>query len=148
MGYDLHITRKINWFDASPSITLDDWLEYVANDPEIQHRGFAETPTADGGVLRVEQTGMCVWKEYSPGENRENAAWLWWSGGNIVVKNPDQEIRRKMWLIAQSLEAEVHGEEGEYYGRDGESIVTPAKAILPPEPSMPSDPKRPWWKFW
>ncbi|WP_261336583.1 hypothetical protein [Rhizobium leguminosarum] len=52
MGYDLHITRKVNWFDASPSITLDDWLEYVANDPEIQHRGFAETPTADGGVLR------------------------------------------------------------------------------------------------
>ncbi|WP_261332540.1 hypothetical protein [Rhizobium leguminosarum] len=48
MGYDLHITRKVNWFDASPSITLDDWLEYVANDPEIQHRGFAETPTADG----------------------------------------------------------------------------------------------------
>ncbi|WP_246621160.1 hypothetical protein [Rhizobium laguerreae] len=68
----------------------------------------------------MEQTGICVWKEYSPGKNRENAACLWWSGGNIVVKNPDQEIRRKMWLIAQSLEAEVQGEEGEYYGRDGE----------------------------
>ncbi|WP_244956115.1 hypothetical protein [Rhizobium changzhiense] len=48
MGYDLHITRKTNWFDASPSIALDDWLEYVANDSEIQHDGFAETPTVDG----------------------------------------------------------------------------------------------------
>ncbi|MDU0308687.1 hypothetical protein [Rhizobium sp. 10PS4] len=38
MGYDLHITRKVNWFDASPSITLDDWLEYVANDPEGWNR--------------------------------------------------------------------------------------------------------------
>jgi hypothetical protein len=51
-----------------------------------------------------------------------------------------------MWLIAQSLEAKVQGEEGEYYDHDGEMIVM--KAILAPEPSMPPDPKRPWWKFW
>ncbi|NZD60730.1 hypothetical protein HX900_06320 [Rhizobium sp. WYCCWR 11290] len=148
MGYDLYITRKTNWFDAPPSIALDDWLEYVANDSEIQHDGFAETPTVDGGVLRVEQAGICVWTGYSRGENRENAAWLWWSGGNIVVKNPDQEICRKMWLIAQSLDAKVQGEEGEYYGRDGEIIVTPTNVILASERSVSPDPKRPWWKFW
>jgi hypothetical protein len=148
MGYDLHITRKANWFDASPSIALDEWLEYVASDPEIQHDGFAETPAADGDVLRVEQAGICVWKGYSRGENRENAAWFWWSGGNIVVKNPDQEIRGKMWLIAQSLEAKVQGEEGEYYNHDGEMIVTPTDVVLASERPVSPDPKRPWWKFW
>jgi hypothetical protein len=48
MGYDLHITRKANWFDASPSIALDEWLEYVASDPEIQHDGFPKLPPPTG----------------------------------------------------------------------------------------------------
>lgn len=148
MGYDLHITRKTNWYDESPVIALHDWLEFVAGDPEIQHDGFAEAPAGDGSILRVEGTGICVWKGYSGGANRENTAWLRWSKGNIVAKNPDQEIRRKMWLIAQSFDAKVQGEDGEHYDHDGEMLIAPANIRTTSERSTSANPKRPWWKFW
>jgi hypothetical protein len=39
-----------------------------------------------------------------------------------VVKNPDTEILKKMWLIAQSLGAKVQGDDGETYGEDGSPL--------------------------
>lgn len=147
MGYDLHITRKANWSNPSPVITLHDWLDYVTGDPEIQHDGFAETRIGNGNVVRVEQVGICIWKAYSGGENPQGTAWLTWSAGNIVAKNPDQEIRRKMWLIAQALDAKVQGDEGECYDQAGETIAEPTVETAS-APSMPEDRRRPWWKFW
>jgi len=90
MGYDLHITRKLNWFDASPAIDLHDWLEYLASDPDLQHDGFAETPVASGDALRIESQGICIWKGYSGGGSPEAKAWLTWNAGNVVAKNPDE----------------------------------------------------------
>ena len=148
MGYDLHITRKANWFDVSPAIDLHDWLEYVASDPALQHEGFAEAPTASGGVLRVENFGTCIWKGYSQGANSESTAWFTWNLGNIVAKNPDQEIRRKMWHIAQALHARVQGDEGEHYGEDGEVIGTSTDNVSSRVLAHAFDLKRPWWKFW
>ena len=148
MGYDLHITRKANWFDASPAIDLHDWLEYVASDPALQHEGFAEALTASGDVLRIESFGTCIWKGYSQGANSESTAWFTWSLGNIVVKNPDQEIRRKMWHVAQTLHASVQGDEGEHYGEDGEMIETPTHSVTSRIHAHPFVSKRPWWKFW
>jgi len=49
-----------------------------------------------------------------------NQAWFGLWGGNVVVKNPDSEILRKMYVIAQSLSAKVKGDEGEVYRRDGD----------------------------
>ena len=148
MGYDLHITRKLNWFDASPAIDLHEWLEYVANDPDLQHDGFAETPAANGDMLRIESQGICIWKGYSGGGNPESTAWLTWNAGNVVAKNPDDEIRKKMWSIAQSLGASVQGDEGEHYGEDGGMIETTTNDVSSSVNERPSDPKRPWWKFW
>jgi hypothetical protein len=50
-------------------------------------------------------------------------AWFGFWGGNVVVKNPDSEILRKMYVIAQSLFAKVQGDEGETYGPDGNLVV-------------------------
>ena len=107
-----------------------------------------EAPAGDGSILRVEGTGICVWKGYSGGANRENTAWLTWSKGNIVAKNPDQEIRRKMWLIAQSFDAKVQGEDGEHYGHDGEMLMALANIGTTSERPTSASPKRPRWKFW
>ena len=148
MGYDLHITRKLNWFDASPAIDLHEWLEYVANDPDLQHEGFAEAPAANGDTLRIESQGICIWKGYSGGGNPESTAWLTWNAGNVVAKNPDDEIRKKMWSIAQSLGASVQGDEGEHYGEDGGMIETTTNDVSSSVNERPFDPKRPWWKFW
>lgn len=144
MGYDLHITRKLNWFDVSPSIDLNEWLAYVDGDPELRHGGSAETHVAEGALLRIERDGVCIWTTYSGGPNPENKAWLIWSAGNIVAKNPDEEIRQKMWRIAQVLGARVQGDEGEHYGEGGDII----EEAISPVDKPPSNSMRPWWKFW
>jgi hypothetical protein len=45
MGYELHITRKRDWSDAGPEITLDEWLALVRSDPDMRLDGFAEAQT-------------------------------------------------------------------------------------------------------
>ena len=141
MAYDLHITRKENWFDTTPGFTLQDWLEYVDSDSDLRHDGFAESTLDDGKVLRIEQEGLCVWAAYSGGKAGCDVCWLSWSqSGNIDAKNPDQEIREKMWSIAQRLGAKVQGDDGELYGPDGNQIAEIA--------STATISKRPWWRFW
>ncbi|HEX5226774.1 MAG TPA: hypothetical protein VFW44_03655 [Bryobacteraceae bacterium] len=66
--------------------------------------------------------GLSVWTTYSQAGNDGNQAWFALYGGNVVVKNPDEEIRKKMHSIAQRLSAKVQGDEGECYGPDGTPI--------------------------
>jgi hypothetical protein len=142
VGYDLHITRKQNWFDASPVIDLSEWLEYVAGDPELQHDAFAEAVSADSSVLRVASPGICVWKIDSA------AVWFMWSTGDIVVKDASLEVRQKMWRIARSLQAKVQGDEGEYYGEDGQVVEMTTDGTPSSVDPQASDSRQPWWKFW
>jgi hypothetical protein len=140
MGYEVHITRKENWFDEGPEISLTDWLGVVRTDPEMRHDGFAEASVGNGSVLRVEDPSMAVWLAY-PGHLEDgNKAWFWLSNGNVVTKNPDEAMLNKMLLIAYQLSAKVQGDEGEIYGANGE--VT-AEAKPSPHPS-----RKPWWRFW
>lgn len=61
MGYEVHITRKGDWFeDGGLAITIEEWKRYVASDPEMRLDGFAEVTTPDGSVLRVESPGISV----------------------------------------------------------------------------------------
>jgi hypothetical protein len=65
MGYDVHITRRQNWFDhGPPAISLEDWLATVKNDPEMRWVGFAEA-SVEGSTLRVESPGLATWTQYS-----------------------------------------------------------------------------------
>jgi hypothetical protein len=119
MGYDVHITRKQSWFDEDGSeISLAEWLAVVRADPDMRFDGYAETTVDDGSVLRIEDEGLSVWTAYSRhGEN--GMAWFSFGDGNVTVKNPDPEILRKMWSLAQVLSARVQGDEGELYDASG-----------------------------
>jgi len=122
MGYEVHITRKDQWFDeAGPSISLDDWLDYVKNDPEMRLDGFAEAVTSDGHVIRTENPDIAVWIAYSGHEEDGNMAWFSHFRNKVSVKNPDKEILQKMHRIATTLVAHVQGDEGEIYDASGES---------------------------
>ena len=35
MGYDLHITRRQNWYSEGAQITEAEWLDYIETDPEL-----------------------------------------------------------------------------------------------------------------
>lgn len=142
MGYDIHITRKTTWLDDDgPEISREDWLALVSNDPEMRLDGFAECETSDGDALRVNHEGIAVWTAYSGDNVDGNMAWFMHDDGRITVKNPDEEILRKMWAIAQQLDAKVQGDEFELYDERGLQIED--------EPQPGGRPSRsPWWAFW
>ena len=103
----------------------------MASDPEMRLDGFAEAPV-DGGVLRVESPGLSVWTAWSGHEKDGNMAWFDWRSGEVVVKNPDAEILRKMHALARLLAAHVQGDDGEIYGAHGNPLSS----------------AKPWWKIW
>ena len=142
MGYDIHITRQENWFDEDPDkmITLEEWKQLLADDPEMRIDNFAEATTTAGESIRMESEGIAVWTKYSGNGINGNFAWFHYSNGNISCKNPDSKILTKMLTIADRLKAKVQGDEGECY----DSTTTELKTQ---ENSSPIK-EKPWWKFW
>ncbi len=99
MGYDVHITRKKFWADEAGSvITAEEWLAYVARDPQLR---------LDPQSKRHSVT-LDIQSQYPD-------PWLEWFEGDIYSKNPDEAIRTKMLQIAAALGARVQGDDGEFY---------------------------------
>lgn len=141
MGYDVHITRAENWTESEAKpITLAEWSAYVDSDPEMRVDGAAEATTAMGETLRYENEGIAVWTAYSGHDTAGNMVWFDYRDGCIVVKNPDKEIRRKMYSIASVLGALVQGDEGELYDESGGEIRMTSEA------RQKSHAQQSWWK--
>ncbi|HLX63821.1 MAG TPA: hypothetical protein VKX17_21295 [Planctomycetota bacterium] len=112
MGYDLHITRKQDWFDKhGPRITEQEWRDYVSSDPEMTITGFAEAKTPKGEVIRIEDPLLAEWD----GHSKYKPVWFSYYDGVIIVKSPDAECISKMREVAEKLCARIQGDEGEYY---------------------------------
>jgi len=99
MGYDVHVTRKEFWADEEGSeITLDEWLAYVRNDTEIE--ADTENPSLENYVFI---SHLDKWP-------------IWWSeDGRIYTKNPNELVTKKLLEIANALNAQVQGDDGEVY---------------------------------
>ncbi len=119
MGYDLHVTRKEDWASGKGeqglAISLDEWVAVVNADRDMRLDGFCEVHLPDGRVFRHTDPSIAVWTAWSHHGKAGAMAWFELSNGNIVVKNPDREIRRKMWRLAQLFQAKVQGDDGEFY---------------------------------
>lgn len=102
MGYDLHITRKEFWHDSEgPTISLAEWLEYRATDPDIVQDWENAGPENSRCISHPQQ-----WP-------------IWWKKtGEISTKNPDRVVIAKFVQIANHLGAKVVGDEDEIYGLD------------------------------
>jgi len=111
MGYELHITKKKNWFDEGSDISEQEWRDYVASDSEMKITGFAELPTPRGTTIRIESPLMAEWCGHSKG----GVVWFDFRDGHVNLNNPDEEIIGKMQRIAKALGARVQGDEGEFY---------------------------------
>ena len=99
MGYDLHITRADDWGDnVGHQITADEWLQLVAEDPELRLADY------NGPYF-------ALWS----GRSKYPDPWLDWLAGNIYSKNPDKALVQKMLQIAIRLGARVQGDDGEFY---------------------------------
>ena len=96
MGYDLNIVRDTI---ETSSISLDEWLNYVRNDKEL---------------VLSDEPNVYNWIAY-PYIRENGAPWFEYYNGYITTKNPDAEVIKKMFSIAEALKGKVQGEEGEFY---------------------------------
>jgi hypothetical protein len=136
VGYEVHITRAEDWSDSEKwPVPLEEWLAYVAHDPDMRLDGAAESTTPDGATLRYENEGLSVWTAYSRHGLNGNMAWFDYREGRVVVKNPDDEILGKMVEIARDLDANVQGDDLERYD-------DPARV----RDSATAPEQKPWWR--
>jgi len=114
MGVELHITRAEFWADnEDAAISPEEWLAYVAADPEL--------------TLRPESGrhfhGHAVWI----GPSKYEEPWLHWSSGNISTKWPDTALYRKMLRIAAALNAQIQDDDGEVYTAEADWSFDPTE---------------------
>lgn len=142
---EIHITRKRNWRDdPGPAITLDDWLNYIASDPEMRVDGFSAMDAPDGKTVRIQRPGLAVWLGYSRHGENGNTVCFTHFRDRISVKNPDKETIVKMHRVAQALGGRVQGDDDKIYDAQGNPSVDlprPRQAAAAPEQ------KKAWWKF-
>jgi len=137
VGYEVHITRKAEWFgEEGPEITIEEWKNYVASDPEMRLDGFAEATTPDGNTLRIESPGLSVWVAYSKHEE-SGKAWFDHYKDRITVKNPDEEILIKMHAIASDLRRESRVTRGKFTTQMGNQTGKNYEAMLKLARSQP-----------
>ena len=114
---------------------------------------YAETVSNNGEIIRIEREGLTVWTGFPDDGIDGNHAWFDFFNGNIVVKNPTDEIIEKMISLASLLKAEVVGDDGGYYlwkEERNEVEEEEIKAIAKEETIATSHKKekKAWWKFW
>jgi hypothetical protein len=106
MSYNLNIIRQDDWsdYDAESTISLDEWIMYAENDPEL------ELDTNQKIFIKCYK-----WNAY-PYSNE--IAWFAYNNGSVFTKNPDFYVIKKMISIASALNGKVRGEEHEFYDED------------------------------
>lgn len=115
MGYDVHITRRADWWEEEGHrISTDEWSAVVASDSDLGTVQVARaSPWGDDAVLEYRTPWLAQMVTHP--EAHTYGAWLNWRDGRIVVKNPDGPMLAKMVQIALKLGARVQGDDGEYY---------------------------------
>ncbi len=110
MGVELYITRAEFWAENEDSpITSEDWVSYVASDPEL-----ALDPSNGKYFAR--------WL----GASKYDEPWLDWFDGNISTKWPDTALYQKMLSIATALGATVQDDDGTVYDSPGDWQFDPS----------------------
>ena len=121
MGYDVHITRARHWTDSrAHPISLDEWMAYVRSDKEMRLDNRAQAVATTGDTIVTESPGIAVWVPWKKDGVAGGHAWFSYGDGEIIVKDPDRAILRKMFTTAVAFNARVQGDEGETYDANGD----------------------------
>jgi len=118
VGYDIHITRKAEWFDAEPKIGLEEWEMYASRDPLLSIEGSVGWKVGDKTV----SAKVFVFRDPKNEKYPEAAVIAWQPFGDVVAKDPSTFGIAYMARIAYHLNARVQGDEGEFYDLQGNPI--------------------------
>ncbi|MBJ6367507.1 hypothetical protein [Snuella sedimenti] len=134
MGYELNIQKE----EENNKISKQEWIDYMESDPEFERIEEISADLGDNEVLTIATPGG-LWKS----DKGEIPFTFSEKYGEITVKSPEHWIIEKMISIAQNLNAEVIGEEGEKY--DEEYLNDP---FGNPFENESSSNEKKWWQFW
>ena len=141
MAYDLHITRRNDWADTDgDEITREEWVSYLAIDKTLEldrDMAAARDPAVASGAKEPDLAVWLDWPGRVPGETEAVIQLL---RGNLTSSDPDQAMRRKLFLVADALNARLQGDKGEIYNSIGEPE---GRARLTADGR-----RKRWWKFW
>lgn len=148
MGYELHIIRKKDYDNdrESSSIMLEEWLEYVSADDELELTNGYKTSIPDTETDWVDDPGYCLWTAHSESKPADKVWFAFWNGV-ISTKYPDDATIRKMFLIANALNAKVQGDDNEFYDEHYFESKAKLASQQHPKDNAPFV-KKPWWEFW
>jgi hypothetical protein len=100
---------------AETPISREDWEAWVNAAADMS---FDESATytyeKQSSAERTEIAAM--WSGHPDGE----AIAFWYAEGEVRTKTPDEPTVRRMFEIALDLSARVQGDDGEFYGPNGE----------------------------
>lgn len=115
MSHQVSITRASDPFSAAEHpISYDEWLQFIESDPTLETSETDYTDWKDFG--RIYST---LWLDCPDPQN--SPSHLHWYDYAVAVWHPDDAIVTKMVEIAAKLQANVIGEEGEFYGMERET---------------------------
>jgi hypothetical protein len=107
VGYEVHISRRENWFDdEGPGITAAEFEAAVNQSPDL-----VLVPFPDGW-----QGSRAPVAELASDTQHHQESGLYWQAGNIRSKNPSNLVIDAMCALARALNARVQDEDGELYG--------------------------------
>jgi hypothetical protein len=107
MPYDLHIVRTDDWLDAAiDPITKEHVDALIALDPQLAWS------TEDWVDMRDETTNQVI-RYYMIHWNGKPT--FWWYGDQITCSGPNEPDVMKMVEMAERLNANVFGDDGEAY---------------------------------
>lgn len=98
MGYHVAITRDTHAQEIP--ISQAEWESFISNTPAL---------VAIPPETQDKHTDIAAYLA------DDKDCWLAWSDGAIWAKTPDDKLMQFMIAAAQSLNARVRGDEGEYY---------------------------------
>lgn len=115
-GYEVFVTR----YDGEQVLPISaiEWFNYIENDAEFRHDGFAECTNDIGEYVKIKKQGLAFWGSHQGNKN----VWFDICFGRILVKNPDQATKVKMYQVAKYFNAVVEGEDGERYDSEGQIV--------------------------
>jgi hypothetical protein len=110
VGYDLHISRAVDWpYSRYYPILEQEVIDLTEAQPDLRR----ETPTAS----------WITWLG-APDTTAEDDGWLQFTNGEIKRKWPSEDMVRRMAEIARGLDAWLTGDEGELHLVDTDGKIT------------------------
>jgi hypothetical protein len=145
MNNTIYITRKsdITNLYADSDITLQEWMNFVANDPEMRLDNHTTVKLANGELYRYANPGAAVFFQRATGQSEIREVAFDFIDGSIRVYNGDPLTIQKIKQMGFKLNAQIFQESKSYtlqispetqevkarfYFKD---LFTPFKKLLP-----------------